>query len=207
MINTLQSMSMLSAIRVIAAVLLFQVVAYFGCEKLQSSPHNVEREIDKKIPFSPVWSFVYVMWFPMIAIVPLMLFVYNRTIFFIYIVSIIADIILSTAIYVIYPTTFNRPTPTDTFSGRFMKLIYFCSYKGINCMPSMHCSMCYLIIIMSCICPLMSLWMRFVFIIVATGVVYSTMATKQHTVIDVVTAIPTALVCIMLGYSCSIILF
>lgn len=198
--NVLQNWSVMTAIKTIASVLLLQGVLYFGSEKFQTSAHNVEREFDKKIPFAPAWVFVYVMWFPLIALCPLSLFMLDKRLFFIYMIAIVADIIISTAVYICYPTTFDRPMPPDTICGRFMKLVYTCSYKGVNCAPSMHCSQSYLIMTMAYLCQGMPLWLKCIFIIIPIGIVYATMATKQHTVIDVLTAIPTALVCALLGF-------
>lgn len=198
--NIVESRSMVTAICVTAGLLIFQALIYFGSEKVQSSPHDVRREFDQRIPFAPEWVYVYVLWFPLIAVFPLALFMYDQELYLVYLASILADIIFSVAIYLYYPTTFQRPQPPDTISGRALRLVYQCSYKGLNCMPSMHCSQCFIILTMAFFCSLMPIWMRLLFAAVSMGIVYATMAIKQHVVLDVLTALPTAFISMSMGF-------
>lgn len=200
MMNIVENWSMMTAVLTIAGLLVFQVLIYFGSEKIQSSPHDIQREFDQRIPFNPEWVYVYVLWFPLIAVFPLTLFNYNPTLYLVYLISILVDITLSVVVYLCYPTTFKRPEPPNTISGRVLKLVYRLSYKGVNCMPSMHCSQCFIILTITFLCFLMPLWMRLLFGAVAIGIVYATMATKQHVVMDVLTALPTAFISILSGF-------
>lgn len=178
-----------------ACFLLFQVIAYFGVEKFEGRPHDVERQIDKRIPVIPWFSIIYATWFPAIAICPLVLFYADREIYMIYMAAMFLDIILSCITYYFYPTSFTRPE-TDSW---MLKIVYFMSYRQVNCMPSLHCSMSYIIII-ACVCaeglnPLIAA----VFIIDSILIPISTLFTKQHVVIDVITAIPYAILCWLAG--------
>ena len=182
-----------------AVVLGVQIFLYFGCEVLQHNFHDVEREFDKKIPFVPWTVTVYSLWFPMIAVFPVVLYFYSREVYVMYQVAIIISNLLSTIIYIAYPTTFTRPAPPDTFWGRAMKFIYSASFKGVNCAPSLHCVHCYITITMSLIClPLLPVF-KIIFILISAGIIISTQLTKQHVIIDAITALPFAAFTIIIG--------
>lgn len=180
-------------------LLTFQVVVYFGCENFQKNPHNVLTKADSWIPFLPWTAYIYVLWFPLIALFPIALYQWERPLYYIYIASMIFEIVISVICYLIYPTTFKRPVPPDTVSGRLMKRVYKGSYKGLNCAPSLHCSSCYLIIFMSVKAAMLPFEIRLIAGVLSFLIVISTMTTKQHAIIDAITALPLAALCIALG--------
>lgn len=176
-----------------------QCVIYFGSEKFQKNPHNVYRAIDRRIPFVPAWVFAYVLWFPLIALFPLAAYYADTAVYERYISAILADNVGSVLIYLIYPTTFARPEPPHTWTGWCLKLVYRGSYRGLNCAPSLHCSQCYLVILSCFICPALPLFVRMLSCVVAVLIVISTVCTKQHALIDVLTAVPMAALCWLIG--------
>lgn len=179
-----------------SVLLMIQGILYFGCEIIQKNPHNVERPIDKKIPVIPAFTLVYVMWFPLIFFFPIKLYYCSQGDWSVYIAAWIADVILSIIIYVIYPTTFKRPENVRAkHDGWMLKLVYFFSYKGVNCMPSLHCSMSFLVFLSAVCCGEMSPGYTILFAAVALSIIVSTLFTKQHTVIDAVTGILMAIIC------------
>ena len=176
-----------------------QILLYFGCEIFQHNFHDVERPIDKKIPLVPWTVTVYSLWFPLIAVFPVVLYYFSREVYVMYQISIIISNVVSTIIYVAYPTTFEREAPPDTFWGRALKFVYAASFKGINCAPSLHCIHCFITIVMALMCvPLLPV-LKIVFIAVAVGIIISTQLTKQHVLIDALTALPFSAVTIVLG--------
>lgn len=180
-------------------ILGLQTVLYFGVEAIEGKPHMVARKIDGHIPFVPAFVFVYVLWFPLIALFPLALFAANPAVYVRYQTAILLDILLSLCCYLLYPTTFTRPRAPETFSGKVMQLVFRGSYKGLNCAPSMHCSMCYLVLHFAGSTAGLPAVMAAVAALVALGIVVSTLFTKQHVVTDVLTALPLAAVCIFAG--------
>ena len=180
-----------------AVLLVFQIIMYFGCEYFQSGFHDVKRDIDDKIPFVEWSVLVYVLWFPLIALFPIALFYVNEEYYVFYITAMFMEVVLSVICYMIYPTTFKRPKPSDKLSGKLMTIVFKGSYRGVNCAPSLHCSSCYLIIFTALMA--MHNVTGIISIIVAVAIVISTMTTKQHTVIDVLSAIPMFVVCAFIG--------
>lgn len=180
-------------------LLSLQTLLYFGCEFFQSKIHDVKRPVDDKIPFLPWTVLPYCFWFPMIVFYPLIVFRTDPHSYCGYLTTMVMEIVLSIVCYLIYPTSFQRPVPPDGFWGKFMKFVYHSSYRGLNCAPSLHCSSCFLVICVSFTCAGMSLWVRGFTVSIAIMIVLSTLTTKQHTLIDVLTAVPLFLISRILG--------
>ena len=191
---------MLKKLILIQGILLFfQIVLYFGCELFQKNIHDVKRPVDDKIPFLTWTVLPYCFWFPLIAVYPLVVFQTDPYSYCGYLMTMVIEIVLSVMCYLIYPTSFQRPVPPDGFWGNFMKFIYHGSYRGLNCAPSLHCSSCFLVICVSFTCVGMDLWIRAFTVSIAVMIVLSTLTTKQHTLIDVLTAVPLFLISRILG--------
>ena len=187
------------------SVIIFQVVllaiqgaAYLLIQHSKHPVHDMVRPIDHKIPLVPQFIFVYVTWYPLIGVFPLILYGYDPAVYQAYIVSIIVDIIISLTVYWFYPTSFVRPKPPkDSLSGRALGIMYIVDYKGRNCMPSMHCSMCYIILYYTFVCTAMPDGLAAGLIALCTFIVLGTVFTKQHVLVDVITALPVSIVCII----------
>lgn len=175
-------------------LLFFQTLLYFGVQKFEGPTHDISCKIDSKIHFWPYIIFIYILWYPIIAVFPLCLYWYNPYEYAIYILAIIADIILSITFYLIYPTSFDRPEPPGGFIGWVMRIVYRCDYKGKNCMPSMHCSMCFIITYSAIRCMEFNSPKFGGAIILALLIVVSTVLTKQHVIIDVITGLLAAII-------------
>ena len=180
-------------------ILGLQTLLYFGVEAFEGKPHNVAKKIDGHIPFVPAFVYIYVLWFPLILLFPLALFQADPMAYARYQTAIVLDIALSLLCYLVYPTSFARPEAPNTVSGRAMKLVFRGSYKGLNCAPSMHCSMCYLVLHFVGFTPGLPLAVAALAAPIALGIVISTLFTKQHVLIDALTALPLAAVCILIG--------
>ncbi len=194
------SLSLFQRILIQAVLLSVQSLLYFGCEKFQKNFHDVHRDIDDQIPLDPRWVWVYILWFPLIAIAPLSFYHGKGALLDIYLISIVLDIISSVVFYMLYPTTFERPEVPDTFSGRVLKMVYKGSYRGVNCMPSMHCSQCMILLITILADRELPLVLAVVYGGIALGIIYSTQATKQHVLVDFLMAIPQSILCFLFGY-------
>lgn len=175
-------------------ILIFQVVLYFGCEFFQKNPKNMDLPIDKKIPTLPYFAIIYVLWFPLIAIFPISLFKEAKNLYELYVICWIIDIVISVIIYLAYPTTCTRPKNLENIKGgRMLKILYKFSYKGLNCSPSMHCSISTLVFIFALAASTMPINLRIIYSTTALGIILSTLFTKQHVLIDLVTGVLLAM--------------
>lgn len=191
-------MRSLTAPAIAAQILLLSIQAalYFGVQIFEGHVHDVYRKADDKIPFIPSMVFIYVQWFPLIALFPLMLLYYSYSGYLWHMIALSLDILLSCTVYLLYPTSFARPNPGHSRSGRIMRFVYRADFKGKNCMPSMHCSMCFLMIL-SCAARTshMPVPIEIGVIILCCLIVASTVLTKQHVILDVVSGIGMAVLC------------
>lgn len=175
-------------------ILIFQVVLYFGCEFFQKNPKNMDLPIDKKIPALAYFALIYVLWFPLIAIFPISLFKAAKNLYELYVICWIIDIVISVIIYLAYPTTCTRPKDLENIKGGWMlKILYKFSYKGLNCSPSMHCSISTLVLIFALTASTMPVNLRIIYSTTALGIILSTLFTKQHVLIDLVTGVLLAM--------------
>ena len=171
-------------------ILSLQILLYFGSERFQKNPHNVERPVDKFIPVIPAFTLIYVLWFPLIFLFPIHLYQASEEFYKVYLMAWLLIIAISIPIYLIYPTSFARPKNVESLPlGWTLKVIYKYSYKGLNCMPSMHCSISTLVLLASIFCLGMPLLLRIIYGLISFGIIVSTQFTKQHVLIDMVTGV------------------
>jgi len=174
-------------------ILVVQGVLYFGCETLQHDHRNVLRPIDDRIPLVPEFAYVYLNWFPLIAVYPLILYTVSAQDYAIYQLSIMVSIIASTVLYLLFPTRMDRHVPEDCHWNKLLRLIYKCDYKGSNCSPSLHCVQCFIIMMSVCQSSGIHTGDMVFIMILCTAIVASTVLIKQHALIDIITAVPLAL--------------
>lgn len=179
-------------------LLAVQTLLYMLVQKPHKGYRDVSSSYDDKIPFVPAWIFVYVLWFPLVFIYPVYLYCCSSSCYLIYMASIAGDIVLSSAIYLLFPASFKRPEPPKKgLTGLVFRFIRRGNYKGLNCLPSMHCSMCFIVCATAVMAAqVMPAVILTIFITVSGLIVISTVFTKQHVISDVIAAVPAAAVCL-----------
>ena len=106
-----------------------------------------------------------------------------------YAITYIVCSIISTFIYIIFPTTFDRPNILSNNIFDFMvKWIYSNDIPAINCFPSFHCVLCFMWIIYIGLNKNINKVIRIIFTIISIGIILSTMFVKQHSYIDIIGA-------------------
>ena len=91
--------------------MVFHLVTYFGSQYLEGEPHTVGGSLDERIPFHPGWIYIYSSWFVLLLGVPALLNIVAPELCLKYMLAHSIDQLLSNIIYLIYPTTFERPVP------------------------------------------------------------------------------------------------
>ena len=185
-------------------LLAFQGISYMLIQRFQGKYHDMLRPVDRLIPLVSQAVYIYVLWYPMLFLYPLYLYSVSRESWMMYLLAIVLDILISLGIYVLYPTSFQRPEPPAlSLSGKILRLLYVLNYRGLNCTPSMHCSQCFIILFSVAAGwtgGFLSPWIGAGVIVLALSIIVSTVLTKQHVVIDVVTAFPLGIVCFTAAY-------
>ena len=182
-----------------------QGVSYLLIQRIQGEFHDMSRPVDKKIPLIPQSVYIYAMWYPLLFFYPIYLYSLSRAVWLVYLMAIGLNVIVSLVIYALYPTSFQRPEPPDSMlSGKILRLLYVLNYKGLNCMPSMHCSQCFIILLSACFCGMSGVMPAVPAIgvgILAVMIVESTVLTKQHVIMDMLAALPVGIVCYAVAFA------
>jgi len=178
----------------------FQVITYLGSQYLEGEPRTVGWKIDERIPFCPGFIYIYCSWYALLLVVPLLLNAYDSPLCCRYFAALLFDLIVSFVIYLIVPTTFQRPTLSGKGLTQFvMRKIYGANHRFLNCAPSLHCSAAMLFAICMFSCPALPPVPRWFIAALSLAIVASTMLVKQHVLVDMLTAIPTILICWLLS--------
>ncbi|EFU80149.1 hypothetical protein [Mobiluncus curtisii] len=183
-----------------AAILLLQSILYFGSERFQHVFHNPQCGLDRHIPRIPAFVYPYVLWFPLIVFFPISLYFFSPGNWVMFQIVWIFCVVISVAAYLAYPTTFQRQELGQSLTERLLALVYKTSYRGVNCAPSLHCSTSMMIAFTAVVTVQMPWWLRVVSVLVAVAIVLATQFTKQHALVDLLTAIPVAAISLTIGF-------
>lgn len=183
-----------------AAVLLLQIILYFGSERFQHVFHNPQCPLDERIPRIPAFVYPYVLWFPLIVIFPIGLYYFSPGNWVALQMAWIFCVVVSVAAYLAFPTTFQRQELGQGPTERLLALVYKTSYRGVNCAPSLHCSTSMMIAFVAVATGQMPWWLSTIFVLISVSIVLATQFTKQHALLDLLTAIPVAAVSLAIGF-------
>ena len=181
------------------------LISFFTLEGMTLSYHLLECGVDRMIPFCEYFVVPYVLWHGVIGLLSLYLLFFDipelkrllRYFIFTYIITF--------AIYVIWPTSLNlRPTefPRENFFTWVTRHVIYAADPSTNVCPSMH------------ILGAFGLWFasgrterfsgllaRILWGILCLAICLSTVLLKQHSVIDVIAALPLVLLGWLFAYS------
>lgn len=193
--NTLTKLIIIQAV-----ILVIQIILYFGSERFQHVFHNPQRRLDARIPRIPAFVYPYVLWFPLIVIFPIGLYYFSPGNWVALQIAWIFCVVVSVAAYMAYPTTFRRQELGQGTTERLLALVYKTSYRGVNCAPSLHCSTSMMIAFVAVVTNQMPWWLRVISVLVSLAIILATQFTKQHVLLDLLTAIPVAMVSLSIGF-------
>ena len=87
----------------------FQCVGYLMTQRNPRAVYDMERSFDKKIPLVTQSVYIYILWFPLIAVYPVGLYYFSAGSYIVYMAAVALNVVTSFVIYRVYPTTFVRP--------------------------------------------------------------------------------------------------
>ena len=167
---------------------MFQSLSYLFIKLFQGNPHMIGNLIDDKIPFCKYFIIPYCMWHVLIFYLPYYYYKKDKNTLSKYLACYILSIILSSIIFVIYPTMVERPVlENNNIFNILTNFIYFIDTPPINCLPSMHCAISMLFVLSAFTCKKVSNKMKTFILITSIFIMISTVFIKQHVVIDIIT--------------------
>lgn len=192
--------TLIKVIVIQAVILLIQIILYFGSERFQHVFHNPQCRLDQRIPRIPAFVYPYMLWFPLIVIFPIGLYCFSPLNWVALQIAWIVCVVVSVVAYLVYPTTFQREKLGQGRTERVLALVYWASYRGVNCAPSLHCSTSMMIAFVAGVTNQMPWWLRVIIVLVSLTIILATQFTKQHVLLDLLTAIPVAVASLSIGF-------
>lgn len=174
---------------------IIQAIIYIIGKMTPFIPHLLQSTIDNKIPFISDFIYFYYSWYLIIIIIPFIYYKKDKTRFKKYIAAYQVAIIITFLFYFLYPTMIIRPSvPMDGISNQLTNLLYEMDNPALNCLPSMHCLICFLHILNISKCKNMSITLKVTISLWSIVVILSTLLIKQHVIIDVIVGILLAII-------------
>lgn len=174
----------------IACSIIFQSFIYFITKLTPFEYHSLSSNFDNKIPFVNIFVYFYIIWYILIFILPYKIYKHDKDKFKKYLLGTFISSIISGIIYFIYPTIINRPNISiDGLNNFLISVIYFFDTPAVNCLPSMHCLLSFLLIFYIISIKGISNKYKIITSFLLVGVVLSTVFIKQHVIIDIILAL------------------
>lgn len=181
--NKLDSKPLLLSVFLIA----YQSVLFLIVKVFQNNYHLLSSPLDQKIPFVNYFILIYCFWYFLIFYLPYFFYKKDKDIFYKYITSYVLSTIISSIIFIIYPTEVIRPTLDNTNIFNILtNIIYFVDTPAINCLPSMHCAISMLFILSVYNTKKITNKFKFFILISSLLIMLSTLFVKQHVIIDLI---------------------
>jgi membrane-associated phospholipid phosphatase len=164
-------------------------LTYILINKLAPIGHNITLPIDEKLPFLPIFIIPYMVWYLFIPFSFFILCLKDKKTYFKTMLIYLSGCVVASIIFLTYQTTFPRaPVEGHGILINIIKMIY-ANDNPVNCLPSLHVFTSYLIIRVIANSKLSSLKVNLTTSIIATLIILSTLFTKQHAVLDVLSGI------------------
>lgn len=172
-------------------LILFQLFVFYATKPFLGEPGVLRTSLDDKIPFIPHFIWFYVSWYPMLLLVPYYIAKKNKTAFFKYGTVYVISLFIAAIFYLSMPKIVTRAVITGTdISSRLVQTIYNLDNPGLNCLPSIHCTVCFLFIFgILATKETTTALTKFILILHSTLIVTSTIFVKQHVLYDMLLAL------------------
>ena len=168
-------------------LVLFQTIFFFTAKLLQGEPHLIGSTFDNNTPYCSFFIIFYVSWYLLLFIVPYYLYKKDKELLYKYIAGYSLMAIVAAIIFIIYPTTIVRAELGKGIFDWITNIIYFVDTPAINCLPSLHCAISMLFILVSLVSKKATKQFKIPVIIISILVMISTLLVKQHVLIDLIT--------------------
>ena len=180
------------------------IVLYFLLGRVipMEARHPIWCKWDDFVPFVPIFVIPYVLWYGLLVFTSVYCFVKEREVFRRFIGYVFVSYAAASAVFVLYPSCVSfRPelTGQDIFS-RMVQLIYTLD-TPTNVLPSLHVLLALGIAFALCRTKVFSkpLW-KVVWWLIALSICAATVLIKQHSVLDILGAIPVCAIGYILNF-------
>lgn len=169
---------------------------YFFIKLFVSDYNLIESPLDHYIPFLPIFIYIYMIWYPFEIFSLYHIYKTNKEVYIKSIISLALSFLMSSTIFLLYPTTVDRQIVNSYNS--LTSLITYITFKAdtpaINCFPSNHCILCFTIIFSTLSIKKLHKWKKYTIVIVNILIILSTLLVKQHVIYDVLGSLVITLI-------------
>jgi membrane-associated phospholipid phosphatase len=148
--------------------------------------YNLVTDLDRAIPFSPIFIVPYIIWYPFILITLVYFCINHRKIYYKTLATLVLGMLLSYVVYFFFQTTVPRPELIDKDIFTSLVNLIYKSDNPYNCFPSIHVLTCYAMIIGMKKSESNNLKINNSISFIALLIILSTLFVKQHVIMDVV---------------------
>lgn len=171
----------------VLCIFIYQSTVYFGTKLINHNfyHYDLTTGLDNITPLIAWFSIIYVGCYVFWAINYILVGKITKEHFYKFATSIFISYTLCGIIFVIFPTSINRPDITvNSFSDMVMNYVYS-SDTPVNLFPSMHCLISWFCYIGIRNCKEICISYRIFSLIMAILVCISTVTIKQHFIVDI----------------------
>lgn len=176
-------------ILVIIGLILFESIFYFLSKLTFIEPYLLTSSLDSKLPLIPFFIYFYVFWYLMLFIVPYIIYLKKKELFLEYVTVFVFCVLVSTVIFFFFPTTIMRGNvEVNNFTNYLLNFIYLTDTPALNCLPSMHCAVCFGFMYYSLKINL-KWYYKVIINVLSILIILSTLLIKQHVIWDALAAL------------------
>lgn len=183
-----------SYIKSIIITLLLQALIYFTLNIILKN--HIILKTSFNIPLIKWMIFIYNSWYPLVFYISYLIYKDNTNLYKKLIFTMILGFLMSHITFIIYPSSIIR---NDILVNNFIDFVIYVTYKfdnPINCLPSIHALVCYILIYYTLKSNL-SLKRKIILNIYLFLIILSTLFVHQHIPIDLLLALIYSLISII----------
>ena len=162
----------------------FQVILYFITKFFLREPYVLNNRLDDLIPFVPLFIYLYVLWYILLFVVPMIYMKYDENALKKYIYINFLSVLICGIVFIIFPTTIIRPEfEVTNVTIWLLEMIYLMDTPAVNCFPSIHCLICFIFILCNIKSNIPNIY-KHIINVLSILIVLSTFFIKQHVFVD-----------------------
>lgn len=170
-------------------ILIFGINAliYFLIKLFISDYHLISIPLDNKIPFIKEFIYIYMIWYPFLIISYYNVWKYNKEKYGKLVLVTVTSLLILYMFFILYPTKVERPE-VNSFHDltTFVTYVTFLTDTPVNCFPSGHCLLCFVLMFSAFRDKKLPIQFRFIVSVLGTLIIFSTLFVKQHVILDAV---------------------
>lgn len=183
-------------------LILFESLMYLLAKMTPFEPTLLTSVIDEQLPLVESFVFFYVLWYLYLVLIPYLFYKLDQEKYFKYLAWTLLSIGIAFLIFFFFPTTIVRSEHqvTNNIFGLLLKAIYAIDTPILNCLPSMHCALCFIFMILIVKTKDLKNIYKIILNITLVLIILSTLLIKQHVIWDALAAVILVLLSIFINH-------